>query len=51
MRQILSYHHNGVADANSCDRVVNNPEAAVLILNRKVPHSDQSRRTRWGMWR
>lgn len=27
-------------------RVVNNSEAAAVNLNRKVPHSDQSRKTR-----
>lgn len=35
-----------VGDANSCDRVVNKSEAAAVNLNRKVPHSDQSGKTR-----
>lgn len=38
-RQTLSSDRCEVGNANSCDRIVNNSEAAATNLNRKVPHS------------
>lgn len=45
-RQTLSSDHYEMGDANSCDRAVNNSETAAMNLNRKVPNSDHSRKTR-----